>query len=152
MPKINVAGLSFVSRSSYPSPYDKLVEGRSRKVLGDEVGLTQFGVNLSMLPPGTASSLRHWHENQDEFVFVVEGELTLIDDGGDTVLRPGDAAAFKAGVVNGHQLGNRSTSNAIYLEIGTRTLHERAHFSDFDLVAVADEAGVRYTRRDGTPL
>jgi uncharacterized cupin superfamily protein len=81
-----------------------------------------------MLTPGAFSSLRHWHENQDEFVFLIEGELTLIEDEGETVLRPGDAAGFKAGVANGHHLVNRSNSDAVYLEIGTRTLRERAHF------------------------
>ena len=130
----------------------RLVAGRSRKRLGDEVGLTQFGVNLTKLPPGAFSSLRHWHENQDEFVFLIEGELTLIEDEGETVLRPGDAAGFKAGVANGHHLVNRSASDAIYLEIGTRTPHECAHFSGVDLVVVADEAGVHYSRKDGGQL
>src|ERR1700740_870695 len=98
MPKIDVTALPFVARGGYPPPHDKLVAGRSRKRLGDECGLTQFGVNLTMLTPGAFSSLRHWHENQDEFVFLIEGELTLIEDEGETVLRPGDAAGFKAGV------------------------------------------------------
>ena len=128
MPKIDVTALPFVARGGYPPPHDKLVAGRSRKRLGDEAGLTQFGVNLTMLTPGAFSSLRHWHENQDEFVFLIEGELTLIEDEGETVLRPGDAAGFKAGVANGHHLVNRSNSDAVYLEIGTRTLRERAYF------------------------
>ena len=85
----------------------------TRKRLGDEAGLTQFGVNLTMVTPGAFSSLRHWHENQDEFVFLIEGELTLIEDEGETVLRPGDAAGFKAGVANGHHLVNRSNSDAV---------------------------------------
>jgi len=105
-----------------------------------------------MLTPGAFSSLRHWHENQDEFVFLIEGELTLIEDEGETALRPGDAAGFKAGVANGHHLVNRSNSDAVYLESGTRTLRERAHFSDVDLVVVADEAGVHYSRKDGGRL
>jgi uncharacterized cupin superfamily protein len=152
MPKIDVTALLFVARGGYPPPHDKLVAGRSRKRLGDEAGLTQFGVNLTMLTPGAFSSLRHWHENQDEFVFLIEGELTLIEDEGETVLRPGDAAGFKAGVANGHHLVNRSNSDAVYLEIGTRTLRERAHFSDVDLVVVADEAGVHYSRKYGGRL
>jgi hypothetical protein len=88
MPKINVAALHFVARGGYPPPHDKLVAGRSRKRLGDEAGLTQFGVNLTKLKPGAFSSLRHWHENQDEFVFLIEGELTLIEDQGETVIAP----------------------------------------------------------------
>ena len=121
MPKIDVAVLPFIARSGYPPPHDQLVAGRSRKRLGDEAVLTQFGVNLTTLTPDAFSSLRHWHENQDEFVFLIEGELTLIENEGETVLRPGDAAGFKAGVANGHHLVNRSNCDAVYLEIGTRT-------------------------------
>jgi uncharacterized cupin superfamily protein len=152
VPKIDIAALPFTPRAGYPPPHDALVAGRSRKRLGDEAGLTQFGVNLAKLAPGAASSLRHWHENQDEFVFLIEGELTLIEDGGESVLRPGDAAGFKAGVADGHNLVNRSDRDAVYLEISARTPRETAHFSDVDLVAVADEAGVHYTRKDGARL
>jgi uncharacterized cupin superfamily protein len=152
MPKIEVASLPFEARGGYPASYDRLVVGRSRKRLGDEAGLTQFGVNLTMLEAGASSSLRHWHESQDEFVFVLQGELTLIEDEGETLLRPGDAAGFKAGVASGHHLVNRSNGNALYLEIGTRTPRERVHYSDVDLVADADGAGVRYSRKDGSSL
>jgi uncharacterized cupin superfamily protein len=152
MPKIDVAAMPFVARGGYPPPYDRQVAGRERKQLGDQAGLTQFGVNLVRLPPGVASSLRHWHENQDEFVFVVEGELALVENEGETILRAGDAAGFKAGVADGHRLVNRSGREAVYLEVGTRTPHERAHFPDDELLVVADEAGVRYSRGDGTPL
>jgi uncharacterized cupin superfamily protein len=152
MPKIDVTALPFVARSSYPPPHDKLVAGRSRKRLVDEVSLTQFGVNLTKLTPGAYSSLRHWHENQDEFVFLLEGELILIEEEGETVLRPGDAAGFKAGVANGHHLVNRSAGDAVFIEIGTRTLQERAHFPDIGLVAVADETGVHYDGKDGGRL
>ena len=152
MPRIDIDALPFVARGGYPPPHDKVVAGRSRKRLGDEAGLTQFGVNLTRLPPGVHSSLRHWHENQDEFVYVLEGALTLIENDGETVLGPGDAAGFKAGVANGHHLVNRSDRDAVYLEIGTRTAHERAHFSDVDLAVAVDETGVHYSRKDGTPL
>jgi uncharacterized cupin superfamily protein len=152
MPKIDAAALPFVERGGYPPPYDKVLAGRSSKRLGSRVGLTQFGVNLTRLAPGAISSLRHWHETLDEFIYVVEGELILIENEGETLLRPGDAAGFKAGVANGHHLVNRSGSDAVFLEIGTRALPERAHFSDIDLVADADQAGVRYSRRDGGPL
>jgi uncharacterized cupin superfamily protein len=152
MPKIDIAGLRVDARRGYPSPHDEKVAGRSKKRLGDAVGLTQFGVNLTTLKSGALSSLRHWHDNQDEFVYVLEGALTLIENDGETVLGPGDAAGFKAGVANGHHLVNRSDRDAVYLEIGTRTPRERAHFSDVDLAVIVDETGVHYTRKDGSPL
>jgi uncharacterized cupin superfamily protein len=152
MPKIDIDALRIDARRGYPPPHDEKVAGRSKRRLGDAAGLTQFGVNLTTLKPGAVSSLRHWHDNQDEFVYLLEGELTLIEDDGETVLRPGDAAGFKAGVANGHHLVNRSDRDAVYLEIGTRTPRERAHFSDVDLAVVVDETGVRYSRKDGTPL
>ena len=152
MPKIDIAALPFVARGGYPPPHDKLVAGRSRKRLGDAAGLTQFGVNLTKVAPGGLSSLRHWHDNQDEFVYVLEGALTLVENEGEKVLRAGDAAGFKAGVANGHHLVNRSDRDAVYLEIGTRTARERAHFPDVDLAVVVDEAGVRYSRKDGSPV
>jgi len=93
--------------------------------------------------------LRHWHEAEDEFVYVLEGEITLIDDGGTTVLQPGDAAGFKAGVANGHHLVNRSQRDAVYLEVGTRAKRERAHYSDVDLVYDRDESGFRFSRKSG---
>jgi len=152
MPKIDISNLPVVARTGYPPPHDKLVAGRSRKRLGASAGLTQFGVNLTTLKPGSASALRHWHDNEDEFVYVLEGELTLVENEGEMVLKPGDAAGFKAGVANGHHLVNRANRDAVYLEIGARAKRERAHYPDVDLAAVADEAGVRYTREDGTPF
>jgi len=152
MPKIEIASLPVATRTGYPPPHDARVAGRSRKRLGDAVGLDQFGVNLTTLEPGSASSLRHWHENEDELVYVLEGELTLIEDEGETVLRPGDAAGFKAGVANGHCLVNRSQRDAVFLEVGSRAKGERVRYPDVDLAAAKDETGVRYTRKDGTPF
>jgi len=152
MPKIDIDTLRVDTRRGYPPPHDDQVAGRSKKRLGDAVGLTQFGVNLTTLKPGSVSALRHWHDNQDEFVYLLEGELTLIEDDGETALKAGDAAGFKAGVANGHHLVNRSGRDAVYLEIGTRTPRERAHFPDVDLAVAVDEAGVHYTRRNGEPL
>jgi len=151
MPKIDIASLPVDSRSSYPEPFNRVVEGRSRKRLGNAAGLDQFGVNLTTLKPGAASALRHWHEKEDEFVYVLEGELVLIDDGGETVLKPGDAAGFKASVRNGHHLVNKSTRDAVYLEIGTRSKHERAEYSDVDMLVIRDDKGARYTHKDGRP-
>jgi uncharacterized cupin superfamily protein len=152
MPKIDIAALPIDARRGYPPPHDERVAGRSKKRLGDAVGLTQFGVNLTTLKPGSASALRHWHDNEDEFVYVLEGELTLVENEGEMVLKPGDAAGFKAGVANGHHLVNRSGSDTVYLEIGSRAARERAHYPDIDLAVVKDETGVRYTRKDGTPF
>jgi uncharacterized cupin superfamily protein len=152
MPKIDIAAIEPVSRSNYPPPHDQLVAGRYRQRLGDAGGLSQFGVNLTRLKPGSASSLRHWHENEDELVYILEGEAVLVENEGETVLRPGDAAAFKAGVENGHHLINRSDADVVLLEIGTRAASERAHYSDVDLLFQKEHGKIRMTRRSGAPL
>ena len=151
MPKIDIAGAALKTTTGYPAPFRSRVAGRERKVLGDLAGLTQFGVNLTRLKPGAASALRHWHENEDELVYVLEGELTLIEDQGETLLRPGDAAGFKAGVPNGHHLLNKSSRDALYLEMGTRAEHERAHYPDDDLACRKDSKGFAYMHRSGEP-
>ena len=121
--KIDVAALSPVIGTMYPPPYDEPCLARSRTKLGDAAGLTQFGVNLLHLPPGAWSSQRHWQTASDEFVYVLSGEVTLVTNSGAETLRPGDCAGFKAGDPDGHCLQNRSTTDAIILEIGTRSLH-----------------------------
>jgi uncharacterized cupin superfamily protein len=151
MPKIDIADAIVRTKGVYPQPWRGITDGREKAVLGDVAGLTQFGVNLTRLKPGAASALRHWHEAEDEFIYVLEGEITLIEDGGATVLRPGDAAGFKAGVANGHHLVNKSQRDARYLEVGTRATRERAHYSDVDLVLDKDERGVRFSHRSGEP-
>jgi uncharacterized cupin superfamily protein len=151
MPKIDVDGLRIESGSGYPEPFRKVVEGRSRKRLGNAAGLTQFGVNLTTLKPGAASALRHWHAAEDEFVYMLIGEVVLCEDGGETVLRPGDAAGFKAGVANGHCLVNRSDRDAVYLEVGTRAVRETAEYPDIDMCAEKDEKGFRYLHKSGEP-
>jgi uncharacterized cupin superfamily protein len=151
VPKIDIASLAVDRRTGYPPPYDCVVVGRERKRLGNAVGLDQFGVNLTTLKPGAASALRHWHEQEDELVFILEGEVVLIEDDGETVLKPGDAAGFKANSRNGHQLVNRSQRDAIYLEIGTRSKHERVDYPDVDLMVVRDDEGMRYTHKNGDP-
>jgi uncharacterized cupin superfamily protein len=151
MPKIDLANLPVEERSTYPEPFNQVVRGRSRKRLGNAAGLNQFGVNLTTLKPGAASSLRHWHEKEDELVFILEGEVVLVEDTGDTVLKPGDAAGFKANVMNGHHLVNKSNRNAVYLEIGTRAQHERAEYPDVDLLVIRDENGAHFTHKDGKP-
>jgi uncharacterized cupin superfamily protein len=151
MPKIDIGKIAPRTGSRYPAPFRALVAGRERRALGDAVGLTQFGVNLTRLPPGSASSQRHWHEAEDELVFVLEGEVTLIEDEGETVLRAGDAAAWKAGAPNGHHLVNKSPRDAVFLEIGTRAACERAHYPDVDLMVERDERGARQLHKSGEP-
>jgi len=113
VPKIDIAGAIVKTSTGYPAPFRGRIAGRERKALGNLAGLTQFGVNLTRLKPGAASALRHWHENEDEFIYVLEGELILIEDDGETLLRAGDAAGFKAGVPNGHHLVNNSGRDAL---------------------------------------
>jgi len=149
MPKIDIGKIAIDTATGYPPPFNKAVEGRSRKRLARAAGLTHFGVNLCTLKPGAASSQRHWHENEDELVYVLEGEVVLCEDGGETVLKPGDAAGWKAGVANGHCLINRSNHDAIFIEVGTRAATERAHYSDIDMMVVRDEKGARYTKKNG---
>jgi uncharacterized cupin superfamily protein len=151
MPKIDVAKAVVRTKGVYPQPHRSVTDGREKAALGNIAGLTQFGVNLTRLKPGAASALRHWHEQEDEFIYVLEGELVLIEDDGETVLGPGDCAGFKAGVPNGHQLVNKSQRDARYLEIGTRAATERGHYPDVDLVMEQDDQGMRFLRRSGEP-
>lgn len=138
--------------SSYPADLAKAVAGRAKRVLGDRFGLAQFGVNHVTLAPGAASSHRHWHAVEDEFVFVIEGEITLRDDAGEHLLTPGMCAGFKGGVANGHCLVNWSGRPAVYLEVGTRSAQERATYSEADLAAEKKDHKWTFTRKDGTPL
>jgi uncharacterized cupin superfamily protein len=151
MPKIDIDRLEVDTYTGYPEPFRRAVLGRERKRLGNAVGLDQFGVNLSRLRPGAASSQRHWHQNEDELVYVLEGELVLVEDGGETALRPGDAAGWKAGVANGHCLINRTERDAVYIEIGSRAAREVASYPDIDMRAERDDKGMRYLRKDGAP-
>src|SRR3989304_7021921 len=141
MPKIDMAKAALRKASVYPAEFQQAVRGRERSGLGDVARLSQFGVNLTRLKPGAASALRHWHEREDEFVYILEGEVVLIEDGGETLLRAGEAAGFKAGVAAGHCLVNRSSREALYLEIGTRAERERVHYSDVDLELVRGGPG-----------
>lgn len=140
------------SPSGYPEPYNAGLGDYSAVPISDAGGLTQFGAFTETLPPGSMSSLRHWHENEDEFIFVLDGEVTLVDDSGPQILHPGDAATFKAGDPNGHHLVNRSGAPVTYLVVGTRAQFDRAHYPDIDMVYVRDGEGRRFTRRDGSIL
>lgn len=151
MPKIDIGKIAIDTATGYPPPFNRVVEGRSRKRLARAAGLTHFGVNICTLKPGAASSQRHWHESEDEFVYVLEGEVVLREDDGEIVLKPGDAAAWKAGVPNGHCLINRSDRDTVFIEVGTRAPSERAHYSEIDMMVVRDEKGARYTKKNGEP-
>jgi uncharacterized cupin superfamily protein len=151
MPKIDIAKIPIDTVTNYPDPFWKPIVGRERKRLGNAVGLSQFGVNLTTLKPGAWSSQRHWHRNEDEFVYVLEGELVLCEDHGETVLKPGDAAGWKANSRVGHCLINRSQRDAVYLEVGTRSAVETAVYSDIDMRAERDKTGMRYVHKTGEP-
>jgi uncharacterized cupin superfamily protein len=149
--KIDVGALSAVVGTLYPPPFDVPCRARERTKLGDAAGLTQFGVNLLRLPSGTWSSQRHWHTGEDEFVYVLSGEVVLVTDAGDEVLHAGDAAGFPANDLDGHCLQNRSDRDATVLEIGTRIKGSVAYYPGIDMVAPAGGKPAAYTHRDGTP-
>jgi len=152
MPKIDISTLETrIGSPNYPAPFKPVCAGRHKTALGNAAGLTQFGVNLTRLEPGAASALRHWHENEDEFVYILEGECTLIENEGETLLKAGDCAGFKANVPNGHCLVNKTDRDAVYLEIGTRAPSERAHYPDDDLKFERDGKELRILHKSGEP-
>lgn len=135
--------------SGYPRPFDTQVARRVRKRLAEAAGLTKIGVNLLRLPPGTWSTQRHWHLHSDEFVFVLSGEVMLVSDAGEEVLRAGDAAGFRASDRNGHHLQNRSDTDATLLEIGNHLENDTAYYPDIDLIASLVDGRSILTHRDG---
>ena len=151
MPKIDLAKAPVRTGTGYPAPFDAPCRDRHRLRLGDAGGLSQFGVNLLTLKPGVWSSQRHWHLKQDEFVYVLEGEVVLVTNAGEEILRAGDCAGFKAGDADGHHLQNRSGADALLLEVGTRVAGDGAEYPGIDLVHPANGIPALYTRRDGTP-
>ena len=149
MPKVDLSSLEKVQRTGYPPPHDEQVRGRWSQRLGPAFGLTDFGANVTTLEPGAWSSQRHWHEGEDELVVMLEGEAVLIEDGGETLLRPGDIAVFPKGVANGHHLINRSDQDCRLIAIGKQP-SAVCHYSDIDMIVDPERGG--YTRRDGTPF
>lgn len=139
-----------IKRSVYPEPFATRMEGRTKRVLGDLFGLTNFGVNLTTLHPGGSSALRHAHSRQDEFVYVVAGHPTLVDDNGRTPLAPGMCVGFKAGTGNAHCLVNETGEEAIYLEVGDRSAGDEVSYPDDDLVARFVDGGWAFFHKDGT--
>jgi len=144
LPEQSTTGSSFGSKAG--------VAGRHRRRLGDHAGLKNFGVNLTRLDPGSESSMRHWHARQDEFVYVLEGEVTLLTNAGKQRLSAGMAAGFPAGKPDGHQLLNETDKPALYLEIGDRTPEDGAAYSDVDMAAHMIEGKWVFTHKDGSPF
>ena len=149
MPKIDLTGVPARKGTGYPPEFNGACSERLRQRLGDTGGLTDFGVNLTRLLPGNWSSQRHWHSHEDEFVYVLEGELTLIKDGGTTVLAAGECAAFPKNTGDGHHLINASDADAVYLEIGSRHPDDLTTCSDIDMKSA--NADGRFVHKDGTP-
>lgn len=149
MPKIDVAAVKVYQGSPYPEQFKAPCATRTRRHLGDAGGLQDFGANLMTLPPGGWSSQRHWHSHEDEFVYVLEGELTLVEDQGETLLRAGDCAAFPKNTGNGHHLQNRGSGTAVYLEVGSRQPEDLTTCSDIDMMS--SNADGRFVHKDGMP-
>ncbi|OCQ92753.1 cupin [Nostoc sp. MBR 210] len=147
---INPDNVPSRSTSIYPEKFRPRVAGRVKKALGNAAGLKNYGVNLVTLAPGSSSSLRHWHTRQDEFIYIIEGEITLVTNEGEQILTPGMMAGFPAGEENGHQLVNNSEQIVVYLEVGDRTPDDEAYYPEDDLVAKNGVNGERiFTTRDG---
>jgi uncharacterized cupin superfamily protein len=149
-PAVEARSVEVISRTGYPEPYASRVMPRHKRRLGDAFGLTRIGINHTVLSPGKESSMRHWHTHEDEFVYVLEGEVVLRTGAGEQLLRAGMCAGFPAGIEDGHQLINRSNREAVYLEISNRDDADGAHYSDADVDLMY--SGKRMRRRDGTPV
>lgn len=148
MPKLDLDSIERTNRTGYPQPFASDVAGRFYRRLGPPAGLTDFGASHVTLKPGAMSSQRHWHEGEDELVVMISGEAVLIEDDGETILRPGDVAAFPKGEANGHHMVNRGDEDCVFLAIGQPVASD-CYYPDLDLHF--DATGDRYIRRDGTP-
>ena len=150
-PALNPSEVTAATGSNYPEPFRSRVSTRRKQKLGDALGLKNFGVNLTTIPPGAASALRHWHSHEDEFIYVLRGELVLVTNAGEQVLKTGMCAGFPAGKADGHCLVNRSDRDAVYLEVGDRRPDDAVTYPDDDIVGQATPQGRRFTKKDGTP-
>ncbi len=152
-PALDPRTVEVVSRTDYPEPYRSRVLPRHKRGLGDALGLTRIGINATMLLPGKESSMRHWHTHEDEFIYVLEGEVVLRTDAGEQLLSAGMCAGFAAGAADGHQLINRSDRPALYLEVSNRDAADTVYYADpdVDLMWSPEHARGQVTHRDGTP-
>jgi uncharacterized cupin superfamily protein len=147
MPKLDLEAIEQVNRTGYPPPHDGAVAGRWYRRLAPAGGLTDFGVSHVVLQPGAWSSQRHWHDGEDEFLVMLEGQAVLVEDGGRTVLTTGDCASFPKGTQDGHHLINESDRNCVFVVVGGGTAMGGG-YSDIDMLFTPDGS---YTRKDGTP-
>jgi len=150
MKKIDLENAPKGEGTRYPPPHDVPCRKRKWARLGDAAGLTQFGVNLVTLEPGVWSSQRHWHSHEDEFVYVLEGELVLVTDAGEEIMRAGDCAGFKAGDRDGHHLQNRSNKSARFLVVGSRHEEDWGEYPDIDMKFLPGRGG--FVRKNGEPF
>jgi uncharacterized cupin superfamily protein len=147
LPALKPESIDLRRETDYPGDFKNIVAGRARRALGDALGLSQFGVNLVQLASGAASAQRHWHAKEDEFVVILSGEVVLISDGGEQVLRAGDTAGFAAGVADGHHLVNKGSEEAVYIEVGSRRDGDVVEYPDIDLIYLQDSNG--FTNKRG---
>jgi uncharacterized cupin superfamily protein len=147
LPALKPESIDLRRETDYPGNFKNIVAGRARRALGDALGLSQFGVNLVQLAAGAASAQRHWHAKEDEFVVILSGEVVLISDGGEQVLRAGDTAGFAAGVADGHHLVNKGSEEAVYIEVGSRRDGDVVEYPDIDLIYLQDSNG--FTNKRG---
>jgi uncharacterized cupin superfamily protein len=150
-PALDPMSLEPQKGSGYPAPFRQPAELREKRALGDAVGLAHYGVNLVHLEPGGRSAQRHWHSHEDEFIYVLEGEFTLMSDAGEEVLGPGMAAGFPAGAEDGHHLINRGDVVAVFLEVGDRRAEDVCHYPDIDLVLEPGPGGHVFKHKNGEP-
>lgn len=149
---VDPSSLTEESGTPYPSPYDELVRGRHRRRLSPALGLSSYGVNIVRIEPGAMSSARHFHSKQDEFVYVLEGEATLITDEGETTLKAGMAAGFPAGNPNAHTIANRSDADVLVMEVGDRPVEEDVTYPDIDMSNAVRGGKPHFTKKDGSPF
>jgi uncharacterized cupin superfamily protein len=148
MPKLDLESIEQTNRTGYPEPYAAEMGKRRYRKLAGPAGIEDFGISHVVLEPGGVSSQRHWHEGEDEFVVMLQGEAVLVEEDGETAMRAGDCAAFPKGVANGHRLVNRGDRDCVFVAIG-RVAETDCHYPDIDLHL--DSAAGRFTRKDGTP-
>ncbi|HUQ08878.1 MAG TPA: cupin domain-containing protein [Steroidobacteraceae bacterium] len=155
-PALEPMSLAPRTSSGYPEPYRSRVLPREKRALGDALGLKTIGINHTVLPPGKESSMRHWHTHEEEFIYVLSGEVVLRTDAGEQVLAAGMCAGFPVAADvthgDGHQLINRGSQPAVYLEVSNRDPRDTAYYSDVDLHFHGHGAAVRFTRKDGSPF
>jgi uncharacterized cupin superfamily protein len=150
MPKVDLQSVEKIKRTGYPPPFDQEVSGRWSQKLGSLFGLTDFGATVTTLEPGAWSSQRHWHEGEDELVVMLEGEAVLVEDSGETVMRPGDIAVFPKGAADGHHLVNRSGAPCRLIALGNAGVSAPVFYSDIDMM-IDPAQGLDYRHKDGTP-